>query len=403
MEFKIEIGPQFEGERVRRDDLYIEFGGPKVKAKAELATIKKMDEVEHGKIEIIGPDIKDLAEGGSYALALKVELAGTELDQDMEPVFERRIHQYCNYIEGFVHMAQRTDIWLRISKDTVKKGLTSLEEIGKVLVYLYTSELPIIEKVAVTFITDEKKVEEFLPFAINIYKERDERVRGLTEEAVAEFYGCTLCQSFAPTHVCIITPERVSLCGAISWFDGRAASRIDPYGPQFVVEKGELLDTEKIIYSGVNEVVAERSMGTSDTFCLHSLFGNPHTSCGCFESIAFYIPEVDGIGILARDFEGESVSGSPFSSMAGELSGGKQVEGYVGMGVEYIRSPKFLQGDGGLRRVVWMPKEIKERVKDSIPPEMLDKIATEEDAKDVDELAEFLEKVKHPVMAGEFS
>ncbi|MCI2425985.1 CO dehydrogenase/CO-methylating acetyl-CoA synthase complex subunit beta [Candidatus Acetothermia bacterium] len=403
MEFKIAIGPQFEGERIRKDDLFIEFGGPKVKAKAELATIKKMDEVEHGKIEIIGPDIKDLAEGGSYPLGLIVEVAGTELDPDMEPVFERRIHQYCNYIEGFVHMAQRNDIWLRISKDAVKQGLTSLDEIGKVLIYLYTSELPIIERVAVTFITDAQKVENFLPSALDVYKARDERVRGLTEEAVDEFYGCTLCQSFAPTHVCIVTPERVSLCGAISWFDGRAASKIDPYGPQFVVEKGELLDTEKIVYSGVNEVVAERSMGTSDTFCLHSLFDHPHTSCGCFESIAFYIPEVDGIGILTRDFEGASVIGIPFSTMAGELSGGKQVEGYVGMGVEYLRSPKFLQGDGGLRRVVWMPKKVKERVKDSIPPEIFDKIATEEDVNDVDALAEFLARVEHPVMAGEFS
>lgn len=403
MEFKVEIGPQFEGERVRKDDLYIEFGGPMVKAKAELATIKKVDEVEHGKVTIIGPDIKDLAEGGSYPLGIHVEAAGAELDQDMEPVFERRIHQYCNYIEGFVHMAQRSDIWLRASKDAVKNGLTSLEEVGKVLVYLYTSELPIIEKVAVTFITDEKKVEEFLPSALNVYKKRDERVKGLTEEAVDEFYGCTLCQSFAPTHVCIITPERISLCGAVSWFDGRAASKIDPYGPQFVVEKGELLDPEKIVYSSVNEVVAEKSMGASDIFCLHSLFGNPHTSCGCFEAIAFYVPEVDGVGILNREFVGDSIVGIPFSSMAGELSGGKQVEGYVGIGLEYLRSPKFLIGDGGLKRVVWMPKAVKERFKEVIPANLYDKIATEEDAKNIDEVTEFLTKVGHPVITGEFS
>ena len=402
MDFKVEIGPQFEGERVRKDNLYLEFGGLKVPHKAELATIKKMDEVEHEKITIIGPDIQDLAEGGSYPLAILVEVAGTELDKDMEPVFERRIHQYCNYVEGFVHMAQRNDIWLRISKDAFKNGLDSWEEIGKVLVYLYSSELPIIEKTAVTFITDPQKVEEFLPAALAVYRERDERVRGLTEEAVDEFYGCTLCQSFAPTHVCIITPERVSLCGAISWFDGRAASKIDPYGPQFVVEKGELLDPEKIVYSAVNEVVAERSMGASDTFCLHSLFDNPHTSCGCFESIAFYIPEVDGVGILHREFAGDSVVGMPFSSMAGELSGGKQVEGYVGMGLEYLRSPKFLIGDGGLKRVVWIPKDIKERFKEVIPADLYGKIATEEDVKDADELAEFLEKVGHPVTSGEF-
>lgn len=403
MEFKVEIGPQFEGERVRKGDLYIEFGGPKVGSKGELVTVREMDEIEHDKITILGPDIPDLEEGGSYQIGTLVEVAGAELDKDMEPVFERKIHIYSNYIEGFMHLGQRNDIWMRVSKDAVKKGLTTLKEVGKVLSYLYTSELPIIEKVAITYITDPQKLEEFISTSLAVYKERDERVRGMTEESVDEFYGCTLCQSFAPTHVCIITPERIGLCGAISWFDGRAASRIDPLGPFFAVEKGELLDENLVVYSGVNDVVDERSMGESSVYSLHSIFENPHTSCGCFEGIAFYIPEVDGIGILARDFIGESVIGVPFSTMAGELSGGKQIEGYLGIGIEYLRSPKFLQAEGGLRRIVWMPREIKERVKDDIPEDIFDKIATEEDAKDIDALTEFLSRVEHPVMSGEFA
>jgi acetyl-CoA decarbonylase/synthase complex subunit beta len=142
-------------------------------------------------------------------------------------------------------------------------------------------------------------------------------------------------------------------------------------------------------------------MGNYNRVYLHSSFEHPHTSCGCFQAIWFYIPEVDAFGIVHRDFAGNTVAGRPFSSMAAEASGGRQVEGFLGLALEYLRSPKFLYADGGLRRLVWMPKEIKERYKDAIPVDLYDKIATEEDVKNVDELAAFLDKVGHPWVKGE--
>jgi len=400
-EFHVDIGPQYEGETVRKEDLYVEFGGPKVRHKFELVTLKSPEEVEHEKVEVIGPDIKDMKEGGSYPLAILVDIAGEELEKDMEPVIERRIHMYCNYIEGLYHMNQRQDMWLRINKSSFKKGLDSLKEIGDMLIFLYTSELPIIENISITFITDEKRVEELLPQAMKVYEARDERLRGLTEDDVEQFYGCVLCQSFAPTHCCIITPERLANCGAINWFDGRAAYKLDPEGPIFEVPKGELLDPVKGEYSGVNQVVTERSLGQYDQVYLHSAFEHPHTSCGCFQAICFYIPEVDAFGIVHRDFVGQTVIGETFAHMAGVTSGGKQVEGSCGMALELIRSPKFFQADGGLRRIAWLPKEIKERYKDVIPEDLYDKIATEKDVKNTEELSEFLEKVGHPWIKGE--
>ncbi len=400
-EFHVDIGPQYEGEVIRKEDLYIEFGGPKVRHKFELVTIKSLDEVQHEKVEVIGPDIKDMQEGGSYPLGILVDVAGEQLEKDMEPVIERRIHMYCNFIEGLYHMNQRQDIWLRLNKSSFKKGLNSLKEIGEMLIFLYTSELPVIEKISITFHTEEKKVAELLPHALEVYNARDERLRGLKEDDVEEFYGCVLCQSFAPTHCCIITPERLANCGAINWFDGRAAYKLDPEGPIFGIPKGELLDPARGEYSGANQVVAERSLGAYDRVYLHSAFEHPHTSCGCFQSICFYIPEVDAFGIVHRDFVGETVVGLPFSRMAGTTSGGRQVEGSCGMALELIRSPKFFQADGGLYRVVWMPKAIKERYKDVIPQDLYDKIATEEDAKNTDELVKFLEKVGHPWLKGE--
>jgi acetyl-CoA decarbonylase/synthase complex subunit beta len=63
-----------------------------------------------------------------------------------------------------------------------------------------------------------------------------------------------------------------------------------------------------------------------------------------------------------------------------------------------MRSPKFLYADGGWNRVVWVPKEVKERVKDFIPKELVDKIATEENATSVEALKAFLKEKNHPVV-----
>jgi acetyl-CoA decarbonylase/synthase complex subunit beta len=401
MDFHVDIGPQYEGETIRKDDMQVEFGGPKVKDKLELVRLKTLDEVEHEKVEIIGPDIKDMEEGSSSPLAIIVDIAGEELEKDMEPVVERRIHMYSNYMEGVYHMNQRNDIWIRFGKSAVKKGFDSLKEFGEILIFLFTSELSVIEKISVTLVTDPKKVAEMLPEAVKIYEARDERLRGMKEEDVDVFYGCVLCQSFAPTHCCVITPERIANCGAINWFDGKAAYKLDPEGPIFEVAKGELVDPVRGEYTGANQVVAERSLGQYDQVYLHSAFEHPHTSCGCFQAICFYIPESDAFGIVHRDYVGPTVLGETFSKMAAVTSGGRQVEGACGMALELIRSPKFFQADGGIRRVVWMPKEIKERYKDAIPEDLYDKVATQDDVKDVDELVAFLEKAGHPWVKGE--
>lgn len=409
MEFHVDIGPQYEGEVIRKENLYMEFGGPKAEVKFELATVKSPDEIEHEKVEIIGPDINELKPydpdtdtGGSYPIAILIDVAGSELDRDAEPIIERKIHMYSNFIEGIYHMNQRQDVWIRLSRDAYKKGFTSLRELGEIYNFLFTSEMPIIEKIQTTIITDVEKIKELYPEALKRYQERDERARQIKDEDVDTFYGCVLCQSFAPTHMCVIAPNRIANCGAINWFDGRAAAKIDPEGPIFAIPKGTLIDEIRGEYEGVNKVVAEKSLGTYDRVYLYSAFEHPHTSCGCFQAIVFYIPEVDAFGIVHREYKGATVIGLTFTKMAGETSGGKQIEGRLGTGLEQLRSPKFIQADGGLFRIVWMPKEIKERYKDVlIEKGLYDKIATEEDVKNTDELVEFLERVGHPWIKGE--
>jgi len=395
----VDVGVIYEGERIRRKDMQVELGGPDVKEKFELARVKKPGEVEDQKVIIDGPDLKDMEEGKAYPFGILIEVAGPKLDPELEGVIERRIHAYSNYIEGFMHLNQRYDIWLRLSKKSFQRGLNSFKYVGKVLTRLFKSELPIIEKMQVTFITDPEKVKETYGDALQIYEARDARARGLKDEEVDKFYGCVLCQSFAPTHVCVITPQRYSNCGAISWFDGKAAASIDPKGPVFTIERGEQLDAQTGEYSGVNEAVKKKSLGEITRVQLYTAFGYPHTSCGCFEGVAFYIPEVDGFGIVNRGFKEVTVNGLAFSTLADSTAGGRQVGGFHGLSIEYMRSPKFLQADGGWNRIVWMPREVKDKVKDFIPSEVVDKIATEQDAKTLDELKAFLQEHRHPVVA----
>jgi acetyl-CoA decarbonylase/synthase complex subunit beta len=395
----VEVGLIHEGERIRKEEMRVELGGPKVSEKFELVLVKDNERVVDGSISVIGTDLSALEEGKSYPFGILVEVSGEKLEEDLEGVFERRIHEYLNYIQGVMHLNQRYDIWVRVGKKAFTKGLTSFDQIGRVLISLYKSELPIIEKIQITFFTGGEEFQRYYSLARDRYETRDARARGLLDEEVDTFYGCALCQSFAPSHICVITPQRYANCGAISWFDGRAAARMDPEGPIFPISKGDYLDPEHGEYSGINEHASKRSMGEVNRVWLYSAFGYPHTSCGCFEAIAFYIPEVEGFGIVHRRFAGPTVNGLAFSTLADSTAGGRQVEGFHGISLDYMRSVKFLQADGGWNTIVWIPAEIKDLLAGIIPVEIADAIATEKDALDIDTLKSFLTSHRHPVVS----
>jgi acetyl-CoA decarbonylase/synthase complex subunit beta len=394
----VEVGLVYEGERIRKEEMQVELGGPKVDKKFEIVLVKKPEEIEDGKITVTGPDLRDIPEGSHVPIGILIEVAGSKLEDDLEGVLERRIHEYMNYIQGVMHLNQRYDIWIRVGKKSFAKGLDSFTFIGKAIERLYRNDLPLIEKIQITFLTGGDTFDTLYQIARDRYEARDARARGLTDEEVDTFYGCALCQSFAPSHICVITPERYANCGAISWFDGRAAARMDPEGPIFPIAKDTCIDAGKGEYAGINEHAKKRSMGEVERVYLYSAFGYPHTSCGCFEAIAFYIPEVEGFGIVHRRFTGPTVNGLPFSTLADSTAGGRQVEGFHGISLEYMRSKKFLAADGGWNTIVWMPKEIKDGLSGFIPEDVIGKIATEADVTDVVTLEAFLREKDHPVV-----
>lgn len=395
-ELPVDVGLIYEGERIRKSKMYVDLAGPKSRG-AELLLTAPAEEVEDGKVEVVGNDIDEMDEGSRCPLGIFIKVSGKELEEDIEGVFERRIHDFCNYVQGFMHLNSRDVIWCRVSKDAAKKGL-KLEHVGKAIIELYKNEFNVIEEMEVSFYTDEQAVEEHLQRAREIYEKRDRKAASVKDEDAEEFYSCLLCQSFAPTHVCAITPSRSGGCGAVTWFEGRAAVKVDPEGPIGVIPKGEVIDDEKGEYTGINDYVQEKSNGDIERIWLHSVFDYPHTSCGCFEAIAFYIPEVNGIGVVHRDFHGVTPFGIPFSTMAGQVGGGVQSQGFLGISIAYLRSPKFLQADDGWERIVWIPSDLKQRVGDAIPEEMKEKIPTEKDTTELEGLKEFLREKQHPIV-----
>lgn len=397
--------PAFEGKSIRKEEMYVEFGGAKMPA-FELLRVRPADEVVDGRVEVIGPEVDDLEEGSAVPLAILVDVAGPSMKKDYEPVLERRIHTFLNYGEGSWHVAQRDLVWVRLSKDVVRRGV-KIADMGKLLASKFRMEFPdLLDAVQVTLVTERKQVEAKLEEARAIYDERDERIAGMKDEDVDTYYSCTLCQTFAPNHVCIITPERPALCGAITWLDAKIAYEISPSGANQPVAKGELIDPVRGQFEGVNRFVKKASHGAVDRVSLYGMMDEPMTCCGCFECIATILPEVNGIMIVNRDYLGDTPLGMTFSTLAGTIGGGAQTPGFVGISKGYILSDRFLQAENGIERVVWMPSILKEELKDRLQeklgnlgiPELFEKIADETVAVAIEDLAAHLEEVGHPAL-----
>ncbi len=402
----VAFGPAFEGERVRKENTYVEFGGNKSEA-IEFLSMADSSEVEDGKIEVFGPEVDDVKEVGSaLPLGIFVQVYGRKMEEDFEPVMERQIHYFLNYPSGIFHMGQRDISWVRFSKDAVKNGF-KIKHIGTVLhAKMHSQFANIMDKVQIKIYTNPEDVIALKKKAREIFKARDERLGALTDESVDTFYSCTLCQSFAPNHVCAVSPERPGLCGAYNWLDCKAAYEISPTGPNQPIKKGETLDESLGVWKGINDFVYKASHQTLESFSAYSMIINPMTSCGCFEVIVTILPSTKGVMAVNREYSGMTPSGMKFSTMAGMVGGGIQTPGFIGISKFFIGSKKFIKADGGLKRLVWIPKELKEEIRDLLEEraremeieDFLDKVATEEEAETEEEVLEWIKKVNHPVL-----
>ncbi|MBF8255517.1 MAG: CO dehydrogenase/acetyl-CoA synthase complex, beta subunit [Anaerolineales bacterium] len=401
----VPYGSAFEGEVVRKNDMRVEFGGKKSRA-FEYLTMAGLEEVDDGKIEIVGPGFEAIEAQGAMDLGILVKVAGRKMEKDFEPVLERQIHYFVNGASGIQHIGQRDIAWIRISQAAADKGF-NLTHFGDILHARFHDDFgSIVDKVQVTIVTEPARHVEWLEKARQAYEERNVRVGAMTDESVDTFYSCTLCQSFAPNHVCIVSPERLGLCGAYNWLDCKASNQINPTGPNQPIKKQATIDTFKGYYSGVNEFAVGASHQQVQEVSMYSIMENPMTACGCFECIAMVIPEANGVMIVSREDTSMTPAGMTFSTLAGMAGGGLQTPGIMGHGKFYILSPKFISADGGFKRVVWMSSVLKEQMAEQLQavaeregdPNLIGKICDERAATDVEGTLAYVTEKHHPAL-----
>jgi acetyl-CoA synthase len=401
----VPYGSAFEGEVVRKADLRVEFGGKHSRCFEYLSTAP-LEDVIDGKVDIVGEDFSAIPSQGSMNVGVVVKVAGRQMQTDFEPVLERQIHYFVNGASGIQHVGQRDIAWIRVSNNAADKGF-NLEHIGKILHARFHADFgAIVDKVQVTIYTDQKLFDEWLAKAREAYDFRNRRLADLTDDKVEEFYSCTLCQSFAPNHVCVVSPQRLGLCGAYNWLDCKASYSINPTGPNQPIKLGKQIDNRKGYWQGTNDYAAVGSHGVVNEVSMYSIMENPMTACGCFECIVMLIPEANGVMVLSREDTSMTPAGMTFSTLAGIAGGGLQTPGVMGVGKYYLISPKFISSDGGFKRVVWMSSVLKETMADEFKvvaeregdPDLLEKIADERNVTSVDELLAWLEAHNHPAM-----
>ena len=410
IDIPVSYATAFEGEIIRRGDMQVEVDGSRVDC-FELVQTRDASEVEDHKIIVDGPELDQIPVGSKISLSYTIEVAGKSMQPDFESVMERKIHSYLNCIEGVMHTGQRDMIRVRISKADFEAGFR-FKHIGEVLYAKVKSEFEaVVDKCQVTIVIDPEKNAALRAAANEVFNKRDDRLKSMTDESVDKFYTCIMCQAFSPSHVCIVTPERLGLCGAVSWLDAKATNELDPTGPCQIVPKEHCIDEKLGRYEDVDEAVAKYSHGALEHVTLYSLFQDPMTSCGCFECICGVEPVSMGVVITCREHAGMTPLGMTFSEMASMTGGGVQTPGFMGHGKHFIASKKFIAAEGGPGRSVWLPKILKDQMRERLDATALemygvenftDMIADETICtEDPEALLNYLSEVGHPVLSME--
>ena len=407
LDVPIEVDPVYEGETIRKNDLAVEFGGGRTPG-FELVRMLEAEKVEDGKVEVVGPGIDTVTTGSAMPLGIMVDVYGRKMREDFESVLERRIHYYINYGEGLWHTGHRDALWMRISEDAFDVGF-SLKHIGNILYARMKVEFAaIIDRVQVTIYTNEQNVLDMRDLARSYYQKRDDHLKTLTDEIVDTFYSCTLCQSFAPTHVCIVTPERIGQCGAVNWLDAKAACEINPHSANKPVPKEEIINEINGEWKSINEFVYNNSQGSVDKVNLYTIMDYPMASSSSLDCIMAVVPEGNGFIVVNREYHGMNPTGMNLSAIIGMIGSGAQVPGFMGIARPYLASRKFVPADGGLGRVIWMTRDLKEQMRPLLEEAaediwglgkgFVDKIADEGIGLTIEEILPFLKDKGHPAL-----
>jgi acetyl-CoA decarbonylase/synthase complex subunit beta len=375
----LEVGPVFGREKI--EDPAVEIKG----SQESFVVAIPNHSIVKDELVVRGESLDDVS--------ILVELGNPVIDDIVTVGVEGTLLRVIKYIKGVqVNLVGGSVDSLQVSEGAREKGF-EYEHLLKVIQVELRNKFPEIGPMKISLLLDHVEIEKIGRDISSFKEDRRAHVDGATEESVDAFYGCMRCASFSLSHACTVSPDRPSQCGSSPWWVLKAQALLAPGNPYYnctLIEKGELIDPEKGEYSGVNKATSERTGGRVERVYLHSIFDHPHTACSCFQNVAYYIPELDGIALVHRNYSGEAPGGWTWSRLANNVAGYQNPDGFTTFATMYLKSSKFFQADGGYDRVVWMTGTLKTIAGDSIPEERMSRIATEKEATTLAELKRFL-------------
>jgi acetyl-CoA decarbonylase/synthase complex subunit beta len=325
----------------------------------------RQGEAEEGA-EVVGEPEGDLG--------LLVTIEDSSLDGPAAEELEGAAAGYLNLLQG-LRVESVDPLRLALSAEAAVTG----EQMGEVIRRGLRLEYPRLGPIGVSVVGDGKRL---LALAQEAGAERERQRESMEAAAAAEVvYSCESCAPFSREHLCLAHPLRGPMCGR-RWTEMLVGARYmsvsagrpwrrrgRPENCCAVVPLGKAIDPLKGEYAGLNHFAREATGGRIQRVFLHSVREHPHSSCGCFYALAWWSEDMGGIGLMQRGFDGTAPDGSTWNSLANR-AGGKQQPGITGVGLAYMRSPLFLQGDGGWRAVKWITPKLQDELKDTLPDVM---------------------------------
>jgi acetyl-CoA decarbonylase/synthase complex subunit beta len=317
------------------------------------------------------PENQDLSR--CDAIGIMIEIGDKRLDVSTSEYIEKDALRGISTITGLrAEQTKDGGFFIHCAKGVKPDASIIAETLRRWIPY----EFPYLENIHIKILTGDDIKE--VRIAVDEFRALRQKV--ISEESddnVKYFHYCLECQPFAKDHVCIITPDRPPMCGRDRLMQKAAAlfgvSR-HPWKRQELKEQeirgtitvGNAIDVKNGEYVEVNRAIERLSPSHIKRVQLHGLREFPHTSCGCFQFLVFWIESLHGIGIMERDYQGEAPEGFTWDRLA-NAAGGKQAPGIVGVSRNYLRSKRFMQGEGGLDAVRWVSPKAFEVLRNLLP------------------------------------
>ncbi len=267
------------------------------------------------------------------------------------------------YLENELHRIFARHPWVRMEPGEFFKlvligKMREPEEVGWEI-YRRLKEKFALTQVSVKLIFDSLRLQNLKAIAAG-YKEERRHALAKRGDFDAPLFVCTFCQRCSRNGFCFVSVLHPPQC-ELSYDGIRARALFTGSLEHFPIKRGELVDKHKVFYSGVSKFARILSEGGISKVSLQSLLDSPPPVTVFAQNIAYYNEHLEGIVVLSCDYDGHSPDQRTFFGLLREVAG-RQVPGVMGVSDDYLRSRDFLAAEGGLKRVVWMPSLLKERL-----------------------------------------